>query len=49
MPDRGKLTIETGDRWLDDRAAKQRGVPPGQYVSLCFSDTGTGMAPDTIA
>ncbi len=49
MPDGGSLTIETGNRWLDERAAKQRGVPPGQYVSLCVSDTGTGMAPDTIA
>ncbi|NEK19854.1 ATP-binding protein [Rhizobium leguminosarum] len=49
MPDGGKLTIETGNRWLDERAAKTRGLPVGQYVSLCVSDTGTGMTPDVVA
>ncbi|HEV7434225.1 MAG TPA: ATP-binding protein [Pseudorhizobium sp.] len=49
MPDGGKVTIETGNRWLDDRAARERGLPPGQYVSLCVSDTGTGMSNETIA
>ena len=49
MPDGGKLTIETGNRWLDERAANSRGLPRGQYVSLCVSDTGTGMPPDVIA
>jgi PAS domain S-box-containing protein len=48
MPGGGKLTIETGNRWLDEREAKLRDVPPGQYVSLCVSDNGTGMAPDVI-
>lgn len=49
MPDGGKLTIETGNRWLDERAARDRGVEPGQYVSMCVSDTGTGMSQDVIA
>ncbi|HEV7323313.1 MAG TPA: response regulator [Ensifer sp.] len=49
MPDGGRLTIETGNRWLDERAAVQRGLPPGQYISLCVSDTGTGMSPDVVA
>ncbi len=48
MPDGGKLTIETANRWFDERAARQRGLEPGQYVSLCVSDTGTGMSPDVI-
>jgi PAS domain S-box-containing protein len=49
MPDGGKLTIETSNRWMDERAARQRGLEPGQYVSLCVSDTGTGMPPDVIS
>jgi signal transduction histidine kinase len=49
MPDGGKLLVETGNRWLDERAARQRGVEPGQYVSMCVSDTGTGMSKDVIA
>ena len=42
-PAGGRLTIETSNKWLDDRAAKARELPPGQYVSLCVTDTGTGM------
>ena len=48
MPDGGKITIETANRWLDERAAKERDLPPGQYVSMCVSDTGTGMSADII-
>lgn len=48
MPNGGKLTIETSNRWLDDRAAKERELDPGQYVSMCVSDNGCGMAPDVI-
>ncbi|MBV9559769.1 MAG: PAS domain S-box protein [Bradyrhizobium sp.] len=49
MPDGGRLTIETGNRWLDERAARERDIPSGQYISLCVSDTGTGMSPDIVA
>jgi PAS domain S-box-containing protein len=48
MPDGGKLTIETGNRWFDERAAQDRDLSPGQYASLCVSDTGTGMPPEVI-
>jgi PAS domain S-box-containing protein len=49
LPDGGRITIETANKWLDERAAKERDLPPGQYVSLCVSDTGTGMPPEVIA
>ncbi|MET0337424.1 MAG: ATP-binding protein, partial [Caulobacter sp.] len=49
MPDGGVLTIESGNRWLDRRAAQERDLDPGQYVSLCVSDTGVGMTADVIA
>lgn len=49
MPEGGRLTIETSNRWMDESAAQVRGLEPGQYVSLCVSDTGTGMSPDVIA
>ncbi len=49
MPDGGKLTIETSNRSLDQRAARERDLAPGRYVSLCVSDTGTGMPPEVIA
>ena len=49
MPQGGKLTIETANRWLDERTSRQREVPPGQYVSLCVSDNGVGMPPEVIA
>jgi CheY-like chemotaxis protein len=49
MPEGGRITIETANKWLDERAAKERDLPPGQYLSLCVTDTGTGMTPDVIA
>ena len=49
MPKGGRITIETANKWLDDRAARERDLEPGQYLSLCVTDTGTGMTPDVIA
>jgi len=49
MPNGGRITIETANKWLDDRAAKERDLPSGQYVSLCVTDTGTGMTPAVAA
>ena len=49
MADGGRLTIETANAWLDDAGARERGMPPGQYVSICVSDTGTGMPSEVVA
>ncbi|MDR6954961.1 PAS domain S-box-containing protein [Ancylobacter sp. 3268] len=46
MPDGGKLTIETANKWLDTRAGRERDLPPGQYISVCVTDTGTGIPKD---
>ncbi len=50
MPRGGKLTIETGNTWLDDRyAAAHAEVTPGQYVMIAVSDSGEGMPEDAVA
>ena len=49
MPDGGRITIETANKWLDERAAIERNLDPGQYISICVTDTGTGMADDVVS
>ena len=50
MPEGGTLTIETGNAHLDSSyAAIRTEVPPGNYVVIAVSDTGTGMSRDTLA
>ena len=47
----GRLTIETGNAFLDEAYARGQGgeVKPGQYVMISITDTGTGMAPDVMS
>ncbi|HEV7416197.1 MAG TPA: ATP-binding protein [Tianweitania sediminis] len=45
MPDGGKITIETSNHAFDEEGARERDLMPGDYVSMCVSDTGTGMPP----
>jgi PAS domain S-box-containing protein len=49
MPHGGRLTVETCNRWIDERGAKTRDIAAGQYISLCVSDNGTGMSPEVIS
>jgi two-component system, NtrC family, sensor kinase len=49
MPGGGKLTIETSNCYLDDIYCKQNAdVPPGQYVQIAVTDTGSGMNKEVI-
>ena len=50
MPDGGRLTIETANELIgedDPRVGPE--LPPGWYVVLTVSDTGSGIAPDILA
>ncbi|MGI4798728.1 MAG: ATP-binding protein, partial [Janthinobacterium lividum] len=49
MPDGGRIIIEADNRGLDERSGRGWDLPPGQYVSLCVSDNGTGMTPEVVA
>ena len=49
MPGGGRITVESSNRWIDTATSKLLDLPEGQYVSLCVSDTGTGMPPEVIA
>lgn len=49
MPDGGRITLETANRWMDRKAAAAYDMPEGQYLSLSVTDTGTGMSPDVVA
>src|SRR6185369_2937949 len=49
MPEGGRITIETANNWLDERAARERDMEPGQYVAISVTDTGTGMPPEVRA
>jgi PAS domain S-box-containing protein len=49
MPRGGKLTIETGNTWLDDDYASAHAeVTAGQYVLIAISDSGEGMSAEAV-
>jgi signal transduction histidine kinase/CheY-like chemotaxis protein len=49
MPDGGCLTIETANTYLDDAYVRSFGdVKAGQYVVVCVTDTGSGIAKDIL-
>lgn len=50
MPAGGRLTIETGNTYIDEQyAAAHTEVQAGQYVLLAVGDTGCGMDANTLS
>ena len=50
MPKGGTITFVTGEEVVTPlNADAHEGAPPGSYVTLAVRDTGTGMAPETVA
>jgi signal transduction histidine kinase len=47
MPDGGRLTIATVNVPHGDRS-KPAELPPGDYISVCVSDTGAGMTEEVL-
>ncbi len=48
MPERGRLTIETGNVELDETSTRLE-AKPGDYVMVAVGDTGSGMPPEVLA
>ena len=50
MPEGGTLRVAMSDRWLDERQARSiPGARSGEWLVIEISDTGTGIAPETLA
>jgi two-component system, cell cycle sensor histidine kinase and response regulator CckA len=46
--ERGSVTIELSDNWVDESVGNRLGLPQGHYVTVTVSDTGNGMDQYTI-
>lgn len=46
MPDGGEFRISLSQRHIEN--PRVPGMPPGEWIELGFSDTGTGIAPDHL-
>ncbi len=40
MPAGGRVIVETSNKWLDHQVAAEREMSPGQYVTVCVTDSG---------
>jgi nitrogen-specific signal transduction histidine kinase len=49
MQDGGTLTLQTENRALDERGARERDMAAGDYVAIAVTDSGIGMAAEIIA
>jgi PAS domain S-box-containing protein len=49
MADGGRLVITTANEEVTGTGAREDDLPPGPYVTVSVTDTGTGMPPDVAA
>lgn len=49
MPKGGKLELKTHNVTVEKEGAFGFSVPPGEFVSITMTDTGTGIAPDVLS
>lgn len=48
MEQGGKITVETGNVFMDDHYAQRENVAGGEYVMIAITDTGTGIDRETL-
>ncbi len=48
MPSGGTIIIETAEHVVDGALGGEPALPPGQYIRLSVTDSGTGMPPDIV-
>ncbi|WP_186375311.1 hybrid sensor histidine kinase/response regulator [Pseudomonas oryzihabitans] len=48
MPDGGRITVETGNVYVDDAYARREEISTGEYVMIAVSDAGTGIDTETL-
>ncbi|MBI4751386.1 MAG: PAS domain S-box protein [Acidobacteria bacterium] len=49
MPKGGKLELKTQNATAEKEGVFEFSVPPGEFVSITMTDTGTGIAPDVLS
>ena len=48
MPEGGRITMETANKWMDACAGSEHNLTPGHYISICVTDSGTGIPKDIV-
>lgn len=48
MDEDGRITVETGNVYMDDTYASQEQMLPGEYVMVAVSDTGAGISAEVL-
>ena len=49
MPNGGKLVLDTANVVMGPAEAMEQDLEPGRYITVCVTDNGVGMTPETVA